>query len=68
MRIIKVEKSEHYILFHEQNTPWIELVDMIFASKSKRKVGDKIKIINNRYYVLGKFENGTFIVINAKRK
>ena len=68
MRIKKLIKSKHYEIFHEHEVSWNLVVPLVLTSKNKRKVGDKIRILNKGYYFLGIFKNGTFIVINAKKK
>jgi len=64
-----IKKSEHYILEHEDQFPWFEVVNVIIkSSKIIRKKDDKFEIETDNYYILCKLEGSILFVINAKRK
>jgi len=47
---------------------WSEVVRLIYTIKNKRKIGDKIKIEDNKFYILCELKNKILYVINVKRK
>lgn len=64
----RIRKTKHYRDHHEQEVPWPEVVEAIFATKNPRRNEDVFEIDNERIYIVFKVEKGTLSVINAKRK
>mgnify|MGYP001586230132 CR=1 FL=1 len=64
-----IQKTQHYIDYHEIQVPWEEVVKIIiFSSKIIKKKGDKLEIENENYYLLCHLSGNILYVINAKRK
>ncbi len=63
-----IRKTLHYIIHHEKQFPWSEVVEIILKSKHMRKKGDKLEIETPNHYILSKLENNILWIINAKHK
>jgi hypothetical protein len=64
----EIQPTEHYLIEHQKDVPWDEVLEIIFSTKNPRKKGDKFEIETDKYYVLFKVENNILFVINAKRR
>ena len=65
----EIRKTQHYTDNHEQDTPWSEVIGIIFkSSKVMKKKGSKYEIETDKYYILMDLKSNTLYVINAKRK
>ena len=64
-----IKKTKHYVLNHEKNFSWFEVIRVILNSqKSIKKKNNKLEIETNNFYVLCEFNDNILYVINAKRK
>lgn len=63
----RLKKTRHYIEYHEQQFPWLEVVKIIRETKNPRRKEDKFEIKTEKYYVLFGMKNKKVYVINAKR-
>ena len=63
-----IRKTLHYIIHHEKQFPWSEVVEIILKSRHMRKKGDKLEIETSKHYILCKLENNVLWIINAKHK
>ena len=68
MHLRQIRRTPHYRLNHEKTFPWSQVLHEIAIAKERRKRGNRIEIKDGNVYILGYIENGTFYVINAKRK
>ncbi len=64
----EIRKSAHFKEHHKGTLAWSEVVRLIYTIKNKRKIGDKIKIEDNKFYILCELKNKILYVINVKRK
>lgn len=64
----EIRRSEHFELHHQGTLAWIDVIRLIHQIKSKRKVGNKIKIEDNKFYILCELKGKILYVINVKRK
>ena len=62
-----IEPTEHYLEEHEKDVPWDKVVEIILATKSPRKKGNKFEIEKNGYYILFEVKNNVLYIINAKK-
>ena len=66
---IGIKKTKHYILNHEKQVPWVEVISVVLkSSKIIRRKGDKLEIETNTHYILCELNNNILHIINAKRK
>ncbi len=64
-----IRKTQHYIDQHEKQVSMLEVTKVIFSSQKQiRKIGNKLVINNDSYYILFEVKNNMVYVINAKRK
>ena len=64
----KVRRSDHYELYHKNIMSWSDVVHTIYSIKNKRQKGNKIRIENERFYILCELKADILYVINVKVK
>lgn len=64
----EIRRSGHYEEEHYQTLDWDSVVRIIIYTKNKRKIGNKIKFENNKFYILCELKEDILYVINVKRK
>ena len=62
-----IEPTKHYIEHHQQEVPWIKVIEILFKTKNPKKKGDKFEIENDGYYILFEIKEKVLYVINAKK-
>lgn len=63
----KIKRTRHYIDYHEQQFPWLDVSGIIYGTKNPKRKGDKFEIKTEKYYILFGMKKKTVYVINAKR-
>lgn len=48
----EIKRSEHFKKYHKGSLSWSEIIHLIYAIKNKRKIDNKIKIENDKVYIL----------------
>lgn len=64
----EIRKTTHYAEYHEHEIPWSKVVEIILATKNKRKKGNRIEIETDKYYLLCELKDNILWVINAKHQ
>ena len=64
----EIIRSEHFEQYHKGTLAWNDVIRLIYTIKNKRKKGDRIKIEDDRFYILCELKDKRLYVINVKRK
>jgi len=64
----EIKRTEHFEKYHKSILAWSDVVRLIYTIKNKRKKGNKIKIEDNKFYILCELKEKVLYVINVKKK
>lgn len=63
-----IKRSKHFETHHKATLAWSDVIRLIYTIKNKRKKGNKVKIEDNKFYILCELKDEVLYVINVKRK
>ena len=64
----EIRRSRHFEEHHEGALAWSDILRLIQIIKNKRKLGNKIKIEDDNFYILCEVKDKILYVINVKKK
>lgn len=64
----EIRRSRHFEEHHKGILAWSDVIRLIYTIKNKRKKGNKVKIEDDKFYILCELNDEALYVINVKRK